>query len=162
MKQGLTIGIIFIIIVISIFIYNTIVNKQEEVPRMEKYSDISKSILEKNFPSHYGGSFIDSNGILNINWVGDNEEEVKNLIKNSEVIVNKVQFTLNCLNEIKLSLRRNMSELNIKYMFVGIEENRVLIFVKDFTQVKKIKEIVNLDAIQIVKTDAEIIYDDVK
>lgn len=158
MKQRLIIvGIILSGIVICIFVYNSIVSKKADEPYIEKYSDINKSVLESNFPNNYGGSFLDSKGILNINWVGDNEEKIKNLIKDNEVIINKVQFSLDYLNETKLSLRGKMFEFNIKYMFVGIEENRVMIFINDLTHEKKIKEMVDPNAILIIKTNAKFI-----
>lgn len=93
---------------------------------MHKTNEVIENVQD-NYPDNYGGAYIDSNGILNINIVGDDS----NIKKDSNVIYHKVKFSLKDLNKAVDKLGKQMQTLGIGALGCDEEKNRVVVWLSN-------------------------------
>lgn len=104
------------------------------------------------YPDNYGGAYIDENGILNINIVGDESS----FSKEPNVIYHKVKYTLVELQNALDKLTEKMQTLDIVTVGVDEEKNKVIVTVKsmDSQTVDLIKKTVSdPDLLEITQQD---------
>jgi len=131
-------------------------------PKVEKdnYNDPVISQLENDYISEYGGVYLDAEGILNVNIVGE-AKNIKNLLKDSNVKYHNVKYTKKQLSEINNSLCDRLIELGISAMELDQANNKVIVYLENPDDTKKIdniKKIIDSPAIEYKKFESEIKY----
>lgn len=116
-----------------------------------KVSDIVNK-YKSLYPDNYGGAYIDENGTLTINIVGD-ESSVS---KDPNVIYHKVKYTLFELQNAADKLTEKMLTLDIVTIGVDEEKNKVIVTIKEMdpqTIDLIIKTVANPDLLEITQQD---------
>ena len=100
------------------------------------------NVAMKNEPQiakSYGGTFIDSKGILYVYIVGnDNVKKLTSMLKDNKIVCKKVKYTYEQLKNTLNSLSNNLVRFNIKQASLNISKNTVEVYLnQDNTETKK-------------------------
>lgn len=148
-----------IIICFNVFA-NTAKNEESEIVLKQKGAITNNKKLQdklntmKDFEDKLGGKYIDENGVLNVNFVGDVNSIEKDM-KIDGVKYHSVKHTLKELNDIMDILNNNHEEFGI--MAAGVDEklNKIIIELDNLDSeiIDKIKKRVDPSAIEIKKRE---------
>ncbi|MDR3601602.1 MAG: hypothetical protein P4L49_14165 [Desulfosporosinus sp.] len=153
---------------------NVLLSKQDDAnmvvnqirPKVVKdESNLSKNIQFNNtYASEYGGAYIDEEGTLNVNIVGDGQN-IKKLIESANtkainINYHSIKYSLQNLKDMDNSLCDRLVELGIKALEVDEKNNKLIIYLKDLQDTQKIqniKKIIDSPAIEYQKMEGEIV-----
>lgn len=133
----------------------------------ENYNTIKehyKTKYGKDHPENYAGAYLDEEGNLNINLVGDNgivgesDNDLRILVKDDKIKYHKVKYSLNHLDNIINSLNDKMVSLDIAAIELDEQNNKVYIYLNDLnnTQISKIKKVIDSPAIEFKQQEQKI------
>lgn len=138
----------------------TNIDNAEEVNQAEKLESYQK-LTQKLSENEYGGGYIDDEGFLNVNIVGNNAEKVKELTKGEQVKYHQVKYSLSDLKDIINTLNTKYYQLGIKRIELDEKNNKVNVYLDSLeeSKINSIKNIVDSEAIEIKKIESEIKLD---
>ena len=106
------------------------------IVRNEIYNNKQYNIYDENF----AGVFVDSEGVLNIAYVNNNTLTYTSSINNNNSAINFVEFTFsyNYLQQVLNCIEDVMIEYNVIMVQISDEDNQVLLFMKDNSEIPNI------------------------
>jgi hypothetical protein len=123
----------------------TALKKQTEA--LEKKVKIMEKIKKnKKYEDDYAGSYIDEEGNLNINFVGEVAED----LKIDKVKYHKVKYSLKHLDSVTTELTDSMVDLGITMIEPNEIDNKVYVYLKNINpeMINKVKKVFNSSAIE--------------
>ncbi len=138
----------------------TNIDNLEEVNQAENL-EIYQKLTQELSENEYGGGYIDDEGFLNVNIVGNNAQKAKELTKGKQVKYHTVKYSLSDLKEIINTLNTKYYQLGIKRIELDEKNNKVNVYLDSLeeSKINSIKNIVDSEAVEIKKIESEIKLD---
>ncbi len=137
---------------------NKEISKQEKAIKSYK-NFVEKRNLNKEYTDSYAGAYIDDQGNLNINIVGD-FSKLKSNVNDNNIKYNNAKWSMNQLEKALEKINKNMDALNIKATELDEKNNTIIVYMKDINNesMKKIIEESSFPDITFKQTDLEISF----
>jgi hypothetical protein len=123
--------------------------KQINNQRINHYYALFIDKLIKEYKDKYGGHFVDHEGNLTVNFVGEIESINEEMIFKN-VKYNKVEFSLDYLKKVVNMLTNQMIDLEIAMIEINEKNNKVIVYIENIDESKKnrVKKIIDSPAIE--------------
>ena len=123
-----------------------------------KSNKANRSNINKEYPDNFGGSYIDKEGNLNINIVGEDANDIKALLKSDKVKYHKVKYSKNYLEELVDKLNKcaieHPDEFGIEQVVLSESNNKIIVYLRNMSdnEINAVKKIVDSPAIEFAKS----------
>ena len=107
----------------------------------------------------YGGSFIDSDGKLNINLVKNTyslQEEINQIANDDTLIYNKCNYSYNELRNVYDQICEHINEYNITEVSIIESKNKVIVYGENINEISnKLTNIINTNAVEFQELNSQ-------
>ncbi len=170
MFKKIILVILSVMILFSTFVVSSAANMGDisnrevnEIQAIENHVKILEYYQKNNF-RNFAGTYIDEEGYLNVNLVGNqavesnDEKSLKNILGASNVKFHNVTYSINDLDGAIASLNKIMVDQDISMIERDDQSNKVYVYLKDVngTKINDIKKIIDSPFIEFRESSAEI------